>query len=135
MTKLLLVCDASAVIGALVDAGSDGAWAAEQLAGSRLFAPAQMPFECANILRRHEQAGLISADQAAQAHIDLLALPVELWPYEAVAARVWQLRSNLNCCDAAYVALAETIGAALVTLDRRISRSPGVACAVRTPPG
>lgn len=134
MTRPALVCDASTVIGALVDAGPDGTWAAEQLAGTQLFAPAQMPFECANILRRHEQAGLISADQAAQAHVDLLALPVELWPYEAVATRVWQLRANLTCYDAAYAALAEAIGATLVTLDRRISRSPGLSCAVSTPP-
>lgn len=134
MTRPALVCDASAVVSALVDSGPDGAWAAEHLAGSHLFAPAQMPFECANILRRHEQAGLISADQAIQAHVDLLALPVELWPYEAVATRVWQLRANLTCYDAAYVALAEAIDAVLVTLDRRIVRAPGLSCAVSTPP-
>jgi predicted nucleic acid-binding protein len=31
--------------------------------------------------------------------------------------RVWQLRANLTSYDAAYVALAETLGLALVTLD------------------
>ncbi|MDQ3114155.1 MAG: type II toxin-antitoxin system VapC family toxin, partial [Actinomycetota bacterium] len=74
-----------------------------------------------------------SADLAAQAHADLLDLPIEFWPFELLAARVWQLRANLSSYDASYVALAELIEAALVTLDRRISRSPGLKCEVRTP--
>jgi hypothetical protein len=36
---------------------------------------------------------------------------------------------------AAYVALAETLGLALVTLDQRIQRAPGITCTVDTPPG
>lgn len=130
-----LVCDASAVVAVLLDSGPTGAWVAKRLAGAQLFAPALMPFECSNIIRRHELGGLVSADQAAQAHHDLLALPVELWPHEVLAVRIWQLRPNLTSYDAAYVALAETIDTVLVTLDGRIQRAPGVGCTVDTPPG
>ncbi len=129
-----LVCDASAVVAALLDSGDDGAWAASQLAGADLFAPALMPFECSNIIRRHELGGLISTDQAAQAHHDVDELPVELWPYEALSERVWQLRSNLTSYDAAYIALAELIDMPLVTLDLRLRRAPRIQCAVQTPP-
>ncbi|OBF85835.1 twitching motility protein PilT [Mycobacterium sp. 852002-51163_SCH5372311] len=129
-----LVCDASAVVTALLDSGPTGTWMATRFVGTALFAPALMPFECSNIIRRLETSGLISADYAAQAHVDLLELAIELWPYEALAARIWQLRANLTSYDAAYVALAETIGASLVTLDRRIRRAPGVSCTVDTPP-
>lgn len=59
---------------------------------------------------------------------------MELWPYEALAARIWQLRANLTSYDAAYVALAETIDAPLVTLDRRIRQAPGISCTIDTPP-
>lgn len=107
---------------------------AERLAGAHLFAPALMPFECSNIIRRHELGALVSADQAAQAHLDLVQLPVELWPYEALAARIWRLRANLTSYDAAYVALAEIFDIPLVTLDRRLQRAPGIGCAVDTPP-
>jgi predicted nucleic acid-binding protein len=130
-----LVCDASAVVSALLDSGDAGTWVAERLAGAELFAPALMPFECSNIIRRHELGGLVSADQAVQAHADLLDLPVDLWPYELLAERIWQLRANLTSYDAAYVALAERLGLVLVTLDQRVQRAPGLTCTVDTSPG
>lgn len=130
-----VVCDASALVAVLLDAGQAGTWVAGRLVGAELYAPAPLPFECANIIRRHELAALISADQAAQAHADLLDMPVALWPFEVLASRAWQLRNNLTIYDAAYVALAEAIGAPLVTLDRRLQRAPGIACAVDAPPG
>lgn len=129
-----VVVDASAVIAALVDAGPDGTWAAATLLGGAWFAPALMPFEAANILRRHEAARLIGADQAAQAHADLLDLRVEYWPHGLLAARAWRLRHNLTVYDACYVALAEVVEADLVTLDRRIADAPGVRCRVVCPP-
>ncbi len=128
------VCDASAVVAMLLDAGADGQWATEALRGVDLCAPALMPFECANVLRRQEINGLVSADQSALAHADLIDLVVELWPYEALAERAWELRNTLSSYDAAYVALAEVLDAPLVTLDRRIARAPGIECAIDTPP-
>jgi predicted nucleic acid-binding protein len=76
---------------------------------------------------------LVSFDQAAQAHADLLDLAIELWPYGILADRAWELRLNLSSCDASYVALAELIGTSLVTLDKRIAASPGLRCEVATP--
>lgn len=128
-----LVCDASAMVSVLLDSGDTGTWAAERLAGADLFAPALMPFECSNIIRRHELSGLVSADQAVQAHADLVDLPIDLWPYEVLATRIWQLRANLTSYDAAYIALAETLNVPLVTVDKRIQRAPGIGCAVDTP--
>jgi len=128
-----VVCDASAVVAVLLDSGPDGQWAAGALDGATLAAPSLVAFEAANIIRRQELAGAVGADQAAQAHGDLLALAIEQWPYDLLAGRAWQLRDNLSSYDASYVALAELLGATLVTLDRRIARAPGVGCAVATP--
>lgn len=128
-----VVCDASAMVAALLDSGSDGEWATERMAGADLYAPSLLPYECANIIRRQELSRAISADQAAQAHTDLLDLAIDLWPYEVLSNRAWELRTNLSSYDAAYVALAEILAAPLVTLDRRISRAPGVTCSVAVP--
>lgn len=130
----VVVCDASAVVAALLDGGPSGTWAARRLRQGRLAAPHLMPFEAANIIRRQELAGTIGRAESEQAHADLLDLDVELWPHEAVARAAWGYRHNLSIYDASYVGLADALGAALVTLDARIARSPGVRCAIETPP-
>lgn len=128
-----VVCDASAVVALMLDAGPDGRWATDALTGTDLATPSIFAFEVANIVRRQELAALITADQAAQAHADLLDLAIEQWPYELLAPRAWQLRRNLTTSDASYVALAELLDVALVTLDRAISRVPDVRCTVTAP--
>jgi predicted nucleic acid-binding protein len=128
-----VVCDSSALVAMLVDAGPAGRWATTALGGSDLVAPHLVLFEAANVLRRQELALLISADQAVQAHTDMLDLAIELWPYELLATRAWQLRHNLSIYDASYIALAESTGSTLVTLDVRIAEAPDVQCAIATP--
>ena len=131
---MTIVVDASAVVAALVDVGPDGDWAQAELRGEDLVAPHLLPVEAANILRRAALTGGISADVATIAHDDLLALRVDLYPYELVASRVWELRNNLTAYDGWYVALAEAVGAPLITLDARIAHAPGLRCEVRLPP-
>ena len=128
-----IVCDASVLVALLLDGGPDGRWATDTLTGAALAAPSLVVFEAANVIRRHELAGLVGADQAGQAHADLLDLAIEQWPYVLLASRAWELRRNLSSYDASYVALAELIGTTLVTLDRAIGRAPGLRCTVATP--
>ncbi len=128
-----VVCDASALIALLLDSGAEGEWVAATVADTALVAPALIDWETANIIRRHELSGLISPDQAAQAHVDLQDLAIERWPYELLGPRAWQLRMNLTVYDATYVAAAEMLHAALVTLDRQLSRAPGLRCDVLVP--
>jgi predicted nucleic acid-binding protein len=130
----MLVADASLVVAALVDAGETGTWAESLLASEPLGAPHLMPAEVANILRRASAAGQISADAAALAHADLLDLRVELFGYAPFAARAWELRGNLTCYDAWYVALAEFLESPLATLDARLARAAGPGCEFVLPP-
>ncbi|HWI03496.1 MAG TPA: hypothetical protein VNT52_06645, partial [Acidimicrobiales bacterium] len=61
----------------LVDGGAAGEWASGELrTAGDIFAPHLALFEAANILGRHELAKIITADQAAQAHADILELPL-----------------------------------------------------------
>ena len=127
-----LVVDASVMLAALVDGGSDGEWATEQLVGGALHAPHLLPVEMSSVLRRAAAGGRLSDAVAALAHADLSDLPVELYPFAPFADRVWELRSTVTSYDAWYVSLAESLGCALVTLDRRLARAPGVRCDVVT---
>lgn len=45
-------------------------------------------------------------------------------------ARVWRLRENMTPYDAGYVALAEELGASLVTCDAKFIAPPGIACTI-----
>jgi predicted nucleic acid-binding protein len=129
-----LVVDASLVVSALVDSGPTGIWAESLLAAEPLSAPHLMPAEAANILRRAATAGDISADAASLAYADLLDLRVELFPYAPFAARTWELRTNVTCYDAWYVALAESLGSRVATLDLRLAHASGPLCGFETPP-
>ncbi|MEO7374697.1 MAG: type II toxin-antitoxin system VapC family toxin [Terrimesophilobacter sp.] len=47
-----------------------------------------------------------------------------------LADAVWRHGHNLSSYDAAYVALAERLGAPLITGDARLARAPGIGCTV-----
>ena len=128
------VVDASVVVAALVDSGSDGRWAESKLAEGGLAAPELVLVEATNVLRRLEQKQQISRAEATFAHADLLRLEIELFPFVPFAERVWELRGNLTSYDAWYVALAEALNCPLATLDRRLSRAGGPVCEVVFPP-
>ena len=128
------VVDASVVVAALIDDGPAGRWAEELVASTPLAAPHLMPVEAANILRRAALAGDVSDDIASLAHADLLALVVELFPYDVLADRIWELRGAVTTYDGWYVALAESLKAPLATLDGRLTRAPGPRCSFIGPP-
>jgi predicted nucleic acid-binding protein len=131
---MTIVVDSSVMVAALIDQGPVGQWAEELLMSGPLAAPHLMPVEAANILRRSALAGDISADVASLAHQDLVSLRLELFPYRLSATRVWELRSTVTAYDAWYVALAETLGARLASLDARLSRAGGTRCEFALPP-
>lgn len=128
MTSSIVVPDASAIVALLIEAGDASIWVGRSLRGARLVAPSLMPFEVANVLRRHELAGIIDTSYASLALTALTRHPVDLWPLESVAARAWSLRHTVTFYDATYIALAEQVGAPLVTLDRRLAQAPGPRC-------
>lgn len=130
---MTLVVDASTVVAALVDSGSDGIWAEALLESNQLAAPHLMLVEAANILRRAVAARKLSIETAAVAHADLLDLRLSLFPYAPFASRVWELRDNLRAFDAWYVALAEALEAPLATLDGKLARAPGPRCTFQVP--
>ncbi len=128
-----VVLDSSAIVALLTDAGPMGDWVAANLEGATLAAPSLAPFEAANVLRRQLLLSAIDETEASLAHQDLVELSIELWPYPTLAERAWQLRANVTVYDAAYVALAELLGAPVVTLDARLGRSAGPRCPILTP--
>lgn len=127
------VVDASLLIAATTDAGPDGIWAEEVVAGGALLAPHLILAEATNVLRRLEMAGRLSRLEAGAAARDLLLLDLGLLPFTPFAERVWELRANVTSYDAWYVAVAEAVDLPLATLDRRLARTRGPRCRFLTP--
>ena len=90
--------------------------------------------EASNVLRRLERSDQISTAEATLAHKALLRLEIELFPFAPFADRVWELRGSLTCCDAWYVAIAESFDCPLATLDGELSRASGPTCEIKTTP-
>lgn len=68
----------------------------------------------------------MSAARASAALGDLTSADIALHDPTPLLARAWELRANLTPYDAVYVALAEALGASLVTTDARLARAPGL---------
>lgn len=90
-----------------------------------LHAPHLLDLEVAQVLRRYVARRELSANRG-QMSVDLLAaFPIRRYAHEPLLSRIWSLRANLTAYDAAYVALAEGLGATLLTRDEGIAGAVG----------
>lgn len=103
-------------------------------AGPRLHATELLDVEVAHAFRRYVRLGDLSVARAEQA-LDLIwrGLPHRRHPLPPLMARAWRLRERCSAYDATYVALAEALGAALITQDRRLERGVADLVAVVRP--
>jgi predicted nucleic acid-binding protein len=130
-----MVVDASAAVALVSQAVGTGPWVRRAVANEALAAPELMLFEAADLLRRLVVRGGRDGASASLAHADLLAMPIERYPYWFISRRTWQLRDNLPLFDASYVALAELLDAPLITLDASLARATGPRCEFLVYPG
>ncbi|MGA2531338.1 MAG: type II toxin-antitoxin system VapC family toxin [Acidimicrobiales bacterium] len=126
----MIVVDASVIAPALADDDADGDRARERLQGERLVAPELFDLEVVAVIRKALVAGVLDDRRAAIALADLADLDLERVSHRPLLVRVWELRTNITPYDAAYVALAEMIGATLLTADRRLAQAPGPQCQI-----
>jgi predicted nucleic acid-binding protein len=96
-----------------------------------LHVPALSDLEVVSVLRRVARRDPASVTRAEQALDHYLGLPLTRHGHQGFLHRCFELRNVLTPYDAAYVALAEDLGADLVTADRRLARAAkilGVSC-------
>lgn len=118
-----LVIDASALAEYLV-ASPTGRGVGELLGDSdgEVHVPHLCIVETMSVFRGWVLRGELRSDRAAGALRDLHDFPARRWPADPFITRIWELRDNVTAYDAAYVALAESLGATLVTADGRLAR-------------
>jgi len=128
----VIVVDASVLANALGDDQADGARARAELSvAGELAGPDLVDVETVAVLRKRWIAGTLAARRFAAAVDDLADLPLTRYPTLPFMRRAYDLRSTVTAYDAAYVALAEALDCELITADDRLSKAPGVRCAIR----
>lgn len=126
------ILDASVFVDALVGSGAPGDLARAELRHHQSLAvPAIFGAEATSALRGLVQRGQLSLARAVTAVRQVRTARTVQYQFEPFADRVWELRSNLTVYDAWYVALAEWLGAELITADERLANAPGPRCVVR----
>ncbi len=122
----MIVADASAVLELLLGTDAAPRVAARLLdASETLHAPHLLDVEVTQVLRRYAISGGLDARRGERALADLLDLPLRRHPHTVLLRRAWELRRSISAYDAVYVALAEALGAPLVTRDARLARAHG----------
>lgn len=114
----MIVVDASAMVEALVGRDVDGSLL-EALAGE-VAAPHILDLEVLSVLRGLVLGHRLRPDVAESARVDHFELLILRHDAAPLAERIWSLRHQYTSYDAAYLALAEALGAPLHTCDAKL---------------
>ena len=120
----------------VLDASAAVEWLLQTPAGirveSRIFetseslhAPELFDLEVIQALRKLLRANAITTNRAEEAFSDLLNLRITRYPQFVLLPRIWQHRHAVTAYDAAYIVLAEELGATLITRDARLASTAG----------
>lgn len=122
----MIVVDASAVLEFLLQTPLGTRVEARLFRdGDELHAPHLIDVEVTQGLRRLVRSREVSPDRAAEAIADLIDLDLHRHAHLDLLTRAWKLRDNITAYDAVYVALAEALGATVVTCDAPLGKAPG----------
>lgn len=119
----VLVVDTSAVVKVLAGNTPDQRLVARLSEDDDLHAPHLIDVEFQHALRRLVLRKQLTMDRAEDVRTDFEDLRLMRYSHQHLAERMWELRNIITPYDAAFVALAELLGASLVTCDSGLARA------------
>ncbi|MGQ0623641.1 MAG: type II toxin-antitoxin system VapC family toxin [Sporichthyaceae bacterium] len=130
----MLVVDASVLFEVVTDTPRAEALRTRLAAEPQHAAPHIIDIEVFGVIRREYLRGGLDATAAQLALADLRDWPGRRFSHRPLLDRAWELRATVRGWDAAYVALAEALGATLLTTDLRLGAAAGPRCRIEAVP-
>jgi len=121
----MIVLDSSALVEWLLQRPKSIAIDKHLSTARSVHAPHLIDIEVLHALRQLVRGGVVPARRALEALEDFRNFRIRRYPHFDFFDRIWTLRDNLTAYDAIYVALAETLGAPLITCDGRLAAALG----------
>lgn len=125
-----LVIDTSALVDWILFAVSSDPWRA-----ATLHAPTLIDYEYAHAIRGNAHRGRITSSEGREAIELFLELHITRHHAGPLLRAMWGFRHDMTAYDASYVALAQALGAPLLTADRRLAAAARRWCDVIEPTG
>lgn len=123
-----IVLDNSALIDWVLGGIDSGPWA-----GTEWNAPTLIDYEFLHAIRSNVGGGRLTPSEAREGLDLFLGLTIQRHDAHRLLHAMWQFRHDLTAYDASYVALAQALGAPLVTTDLRLARAAVRWCRVIVP--
>lgn len=124
MTRVVI--DASAGVELVADTVRGRALRALLPSDAVPWVPEVFYVECGAVLRRWDLRSILTPAQTVRAIAELMAWPLRVTQVRSLFVDAWRLRANVTFADALYVALAEHLGAVLLTDDYRLANTPNL---------
>lgn len=121
-----VVIDASAGVELVVDTVRGRALRGLLPIDAVPWAPDIFYVEVGTVLRRWDLSGVLTPAQVGKAVHQLSTWPLRIGRVRPLFATAWRYRHNITFADATYVALAERLGAQLLTDDHRLANAPAL---------
>ncbi len=127
---MTVVVDASAIVEIALDGDTPRRRAVIDILRSDpvWIVPDYTLIEVISAVGRVQRRGELRASEAREVLRLVAAMPFTLVDVRAVADRVLELMDNHSADDAGYIAVAERVGAQVLTLDRGMAASPVARC-------
>ena len=116
----MIVLDASVVVELLLNRPVAELLRRDLAGGEPILAPHLLDVEVTSALRKMIGGRRLDGHRGKMLLAGLASLPVERYAHTPVLERIWELRHNFTCYDAAYIALAEATDSVLYTMDAKL---------------
>lgn len=121
-----VVIDASAGVELVADTVRGRALRALLPPDAVPWAPEIFYVECGAVLRRWDLNAILPPAEITGAIDELLVWPLRVAQVRGLFPDAWRRRANITFADSIYVALAEHLGADLLTDDHKLANTPNL---------